>query len=89
MLEMPWEMSSFSEGKTNSLLKKQPEEFVAYNQKQLSRIYPSGLRVNSSNYDPVPAWYPIISNSLDIANGRVGMQDVRLLRSTTKLVMKP
>lgn len=53
---LPYEMSSFSEGKTNTLLKKQPEDFIAYNKKQLSRIYPAGIRVNSSNYDPAPAW---------------------------------
>lgn len=30
--------------------------FVDYNKKQFSRIYPAGTRVDSSNYDPVPAW---------------------------------
>ena len=30
--------------------------FVLYNKRQLSRIYPAGSRVNSSNYDPVNMW---------------------------------
>ena len=33
-----------------------PDEFVHHNQFQLSRIYPGGLRTDSSNYDPVPVW---------------------------------
>lgn len=31
-------------------------EFVQYNMKQLSRIYPSGLRTDSSNYNPQEMW---------------------------------
>lgn len=30
--------------------------FVDYNKKQFARIYPAATRVDSSNYDPVPAW---------------------------------
>jgi len=52
----PWEMSSFSEGKIAKFLSKSPTEYVEYNTKQISRIYPKGSRVNSSNYDPVPSW---------------------------------
>lgn len=52
----PWEMSSFSENKVNKILSKQAAPFVDYNSRQLSRIYPKGLRVDSSNYDPVPSW---------------------------------
>ena len=29
---------------------------MLYNKRQLSRIYPAGSRVNSSNYDPVNMW---------------------------------
>ena len=31
-------------------------EYVNYNKRQLSRIYPAGTRVNSSNYNPQVAW---------------------------------
>eukprot|EP00698_Gefionella_okellyi_P008306 TRINITY_DN2057_c0_g1_i1.p1 TRINITY_DN2057_c0_g1~~TRINITY_DN2057_c0_g1_i1.p1 ORF type:complete len:642 (-),score=155.79 TRINITY_DN2057_c0_g1_i1:1906-3831(-) len=51
-----YEMSSFSERKVGSFLKKQPQELVAYNRKQMARIYPMGIRFDSSNYDPVPSW---------------------------------
>jgi len=49
-------MSSFSESKTEKLLKSKKEEWIAHNQRQMSRIYPAGRRVDSSNYDPVPSW---------------------------------
>lgn len=50
-------MSSFSELKVNKFMKSgHGSGLVIYNTKQLSRIYPKGSRVNSSNYDPVPGW---------------------------------
>eukprot|EP00953_Heterococcus_sp_UTEX-ZZ885_P015737 8868-Heterococcus_DN1.PRE.1 len=48
--------SSFSEPKTEKLLKKSAADWVEYNTKQMSRIYPAGTRVDSSNYDPCPSW---------------------------------
>jgi hypothetical protein len=52
-----WHISSFSEGKVASFIKKgNGKNFVMANTKMLSRIYPKGTRFDSSNYDPVPAW---------------------------------
>jgi Phosphatidylinositol-specific phospholipase C, Y domain len=48
--------SSFSEPKTEKLLKKSAADWVEYNTRQMSRIYPAGTRVDSSNYDPCPSW---------------------------------
>ncbi|XP_077473899.1 1-phosphatidylinositol 4,5-bisphosphate phosphodiesterase delta-4-like [Stigmatopora argus] len=50
------EMSSFSESKAKRLAKESGEDFVRHNVKQLSRIYPSGLRTDSSNYNPTELW---------------------------------
>ncbi|ESO87010.1 hypothetical protein LOTGIDRAFT_51557, partial [Lottia gigantea] len=33
-----------------------PEEFVNHNKRYLSRIYPNGMRVDSSNYNPQDLW---------------------------------
>ncbi|NP_001191617.1 phospholipase C [Aplysia californica] len=33
-----------------------PEEFVNHNKKFLSRIYPNGMRIDSSNYNPQDLW---------------------------------
>ncbi|MEE6506582.1 hypothetical protein FKM82_007739 [Ascaphus truei] len=32
------------------------KKFLQYNRRQLSRIYPKGQRLDSSNYDPMPMW---------------------------------
>uniref|UniRef100_A0A8C9S105 Phosphoinositide phospholipase C n=1 Tax=Scleropages formosus TaxID=113540 RepID=A0A8C9S105_SCLFO len=49
-------MSSFVETKALEQLTKTPVEFVEYNKSQLSRIYPKGTRVDSSNYMPQVFW---------------------------------
>uniref|UniRef100_A0A1A7YRZ6 Phosphoinositide phospholipase C n=1 Tax=Iconisemion striatum TaxID=60296 RepID=A0A1A7YRZ6_9TELE len=51
-----YEMSSFSESKAKKLSKEAGAEFVRYNSRQLSRTYPSGLRTDSSNYNPQDMW---------------------------------
>ncbi|XP_054656403.1 1-phosphatidylinositol 4,5-bisphosphate phosphodiesterase beta-3 isoform X2 [Dunckerocampus dactyliophorus] len=51
-----FEMSSFVETKGMDTLKSSPIEFVEYNKNQLSRIYPKGTRVDSSNYMPQLFW---------------------------------
>ncbi|XP_018546711.1 1-phosphatidylinositol 4,5-bisphosphate phosphodiesterase beta-3 isoform X2 [Lates calcarifer] len=51
-----FEMSSFVETKGMDTLKNSPSEFVEYNKNQLSRIYPKGTRVDSSNYMPQLFW---------------------------------
>ncbi|XP_037694072.1 1-phosphatidylinositol 4,5-bisphosphate phosphodiesterase beta-3 isoform X2 [Choloepus didactylus] len=51
-----FEMSSFVETKALEQLTKSPMEFVEYNKQQLSRIYPKGTRVDSSNYMPQLFW---------------------------------
>ncbi|XP_029364012.1 1-phosphatidylinositol 4,5-bisphosphate phosphodiesterase delta-3-A [Echeneis naucrates] len=52
----PNEMSSFSESEALRLIKDSGKLFVRHNSKQLSRIYPSGQRLQSSNYDPQEMW---------------------------------
>uniref|UniRef100_A0A8C6WS17 Phosphoinositide phospholipase C n=1 Tax=Neogobius melanostomus TaxID=47308 RepID=A0A8C6WS17_9GOBI len=51
-----YEMSSFVETKAMDILKNSPVKFVEYNKNQLSRIYPKGTRVDSSNYTPQLFW---------------------------------
>ncbi|CAH3195917.1 unnamed protein product, partial [Porites evermanni] len=50
------QMSSFVESKMASLMTNSGSDFVEYNKRQLSRIYPAGGRVDSSNYNPQQAW---------------------------------
>ncbi|KAM4608994.1 1-phosphatidylinositol 4,5-bisphosphate phosphodiesterase delta-4 [Polymixia lowei] len=51
-----YEMSSFSESKARKLIKDAGPDFVQHNTKHLSRIYPSGMRTDSSNYNPQELW---------------------------------
>nr|XP_015206174.1 PREDICTED: 1-phosphatidylinositol 4,5-bisphosphate phosphodiesterase beta-2 isoform X1 [Lepisosteus oculatus] len=51
-----YSISSFVETKGGDLLTKYPVEFVEYNKRQMSRIYPKGTRMDSSNYNPQPFW---------------------------------
>uniref|UniRef100_A0A8C7Y239 Phosphoinositide phospholipase C n=1 Tax=Oryzias sinensis TaxID=183150 RepID=A0A8C7Y239_9TELE len=48
------EVRSFIENKLPN--KSRTKEFLQYNRKALSRIYPKSQRVESSNYDPYPMW---------------------------------
>uniref|UniRef100_A0A8C5AH59 Phosphoinositide phospholipase C n=1 Tax=Gadus morhua TaxID=8049 RepID=A0A8C5AH59_GADMO len=48
------EVRSFVENKTPG--KSQTQKFLQYNRMALSRVYPKGQRVESSNYDPHPLW---------------------------------
>ncbi|CAM9658965.1 unnamed protein product [Ectocarpus fasciculatus] len=51
-------MSSYSETKVDKLVRNESTvaAWVAHNAVHMSRAYPKGTRVNSSNMDPLPAW---------------------------------
>ncbi|XP_051243896.1 LOW QUALITY PROTEIN: 1-phosphatidylinositol 4,5-bisphosphate phosphodiesterase beta-2 [Dicentrarchus labrax] len=49
-------ISSFVETKGEAMIAKTAIEFVEYNKRQMSRIYPKGTRMDSSNYSPQPFW---------------------------------
>ncbi|CAG5124299.1 unnamed protein product, partial [Candidula unifasciata] len=51
-----FEITSFVETQGTSLLKEFPVDFVNYNKRQMSRIYPRGTRVDSSNFMPQVFW---------------------------------
>ncbi|XP_063957632.1 1-phosphatidylinositol 4,5-bisphosphate phosphodiesterase classes I and II-like isoform X18 [Lytechinus pictus] len=51
-----YEISSFVETSAMNRVKENPVEFVNYNRRQLSRIYPKGTRVDSSNFMPQIFW---------------------------------
>uniref|UniRef100_A0A4W5NAI9 Phosphoinositide phospholipase C n=1 Tax=Hucho hucho TaxID=62062 RepID=A0A4W5NAI9_9TELE len=51
-----WQVSSLSETKAHQIMQQKAATFVHFNQRQLSRIYPSSYRVDSSNFNPQPFW---------------------------------
>ncbi|KJE92081.1 phospholipase C delta 4 [Capsaspora owczarzaki ATCC 30864] len=48
--------SSFGETKAKKICVSQAVSFVSHNRARLSRVYPSGSRFNSSNFDPQLFW---------------------------------
>jgi hypothetical protein len=62
---MPNHIFSLSEKVAMALQKRMPKALFAHNREFLMRIYPHGMRVDSSNFDPVTFW-------------RAGMQVVAL-----------
>lgn len=50
------EIRSFVETKADSIVRQKPVDLLRYNQKGLTRVYPKGQRVDSSNYDPFRLW---------------------------------
>uniref|UniRef100_A0A8C5CTR2 Phosphoinositide phospholipase C n=1 Tax=Gadus morhua TaxID=8049 RepID=A0A8C5CTR2_GADMO len=51
-----YEVSSFTESKARKQLRDAGGEFVLHNSRQLSRVYPSGFRTDSSNFSPQEMW---------------------------------
>lgn len=51
------EMSSFSEAKAEKLFQNNIQTFIKYHRRQISRVYPKGQRLDSSNYNPMPYWH--------------------------------
>ncbi|XP_028623017.1 1-phosphatidylinositol 4,5-bisphosphate phosphodiesterase beta-2 isoform X4 [Grammomys surdaster] len=49
-------VSSFTELKAYELLSKASMQFVDYNKRQMSRVYPKGTRMDSSNFMPQMFW---------------------------------
>ncbi|XP_038002179.1 1-phosphatidylinositol 4,5-bisphosphate phosphodiesterase eta-1 isoform X4 [Motacilla alba alba] len=47
---------SFSETRAHQAVQQKAEQFMLYNQRQLTRVYPSAYRIDSSNFNPVPYW---------------------------------
>ncbi|XP_012688878.1 1-phosphatidylinositol 4,5-bisphosphate phosphodiesterase delta-3-A isoform X2 [Clupea harengus] len=74
------EMSSFSESDALKHVKDSGTCFVRHNTRQLSRIYPSGQRVGSSNYNPQDMWnggcqivalnFQTLGEAMDLNQGR-------------------
>nr|XP_034983505.1 1-phosphatidylinositol 4,5-bisphosphate phosphodiesterase delta-4 isoform X4 [Zootoca vivipara] len=51
-----YEMSSFAESKARKLIREAGNDFIRHNAWQLTRIFPHGLRTDSSNYNPQAMW---------------------------------
>uniref|UniRef100_A0A673A805 Phosphoinositide phospholipase C n=1 Tax=Sphaeramia orbicularis TaxID=375764 RepID=A0A673A805_9TELE len=51
-----YEVASFTESKARKHMREAGAEFVHHNARQLTRVYPSGFRTDSSNFNPQEMW---------------------------------
>lgn len=51
-----WHMSSIKETPAAKLIARSPPAVMAYCLRQLLRVYPGALRIDSSNFNPAPYW---------------------------------
>ncbi|MEQ2313863.1 1-phosphatidylinositol 4,5-bisphosphate phosphodiesterase delta-4 [Ameca splendens] len=51
-----YEVASFTESKARKHLREAGAEFVRHNSRQLTRVYPTGFRTDSSNFNPQEMW---------------------------------
>lgn len=49
-------ISSFRETTMEKHKRKHLKDWIEHNKTHLSRVYPNGVRIDSSNYEPIPAW---------------------------------
>lgn len=54
--QKPWELCSFNEVFASRCANDFPGDFVNYNKKFLARVYPSPMRIDSSNMNPQDFW---------------------------------
>uniref|UniRef100_A0A672HW30 Phosphoinositide phospholipase C n=1 Tax=Salarias fasciatus TaxID=181472 RepID=A0A672HW30_SALFA len=51
-----YEVASFTENKARKHLREAGADFVRHNSRQLTRVYPTGFRTDSSNFNPQEMW---------------------------------
>ncbi|XP_024084473.1 1-phosphatidylinositol 4,5-bisphosphate phosphodiesterase epsilon-1-like isoform X1 [Cimex lectularius] len=51
-----YQCSSLNENSAKKLCRKQPHALIAHTETQLVRTYPAGMRIDSSNFNPVIFW---------------------------------
>ncbi|XP_061669682.1 inactive phospholipase C-like protein 2 isoform X3 [Syngnathoides biaculeatus] len=54
--QKPWQLCSFDETQAGRLACESPGDFVNHNKHFLSRVYPSPMRIDSSNMNPQDLW---------------------------------
>uniref|UniRef100_A0A1I7W479 Phosphoinositide phospholipase C n=1 Tax=Loa loa TaxID=7209 RepID=A0A1I7W479_LOALO len=51
-----YQVTSLNESSARKLSRKHPLKFIAYSREQIVRTYPGGMRIDSSNFNPVQYW---------------------------------
>ena len=53
---LSWHISSITENKFAKFSKSNLKELIDNQRKNMTKIYPSGKRIDSSNFNPIPSW---------------------------------
>ena len=53
---LSWHVPSINENKIAKLLKTNPIELINNQRRYITKVYPSGTRIDSSNFNPIPSW---------------------------------
>ena len=51
-----YQCSSIHESRAKTLCRKQPQRMLEMTETQLVRVYPAGMRIDSSNFNPIQVW---------------------------------
>ncbi|XP_067890873.1 1-phosphatidylinositol 4,5-bisphosphate phosphodiesterase delta-4 [Heterodontus francisci] len=88
-----YEVSSFTESKARKLIRESANEFVRHNAWQLTRVYPSGFRTDSSNFSPQEMWNAgcqIVALNFQTAGEEMDLKDGMFSRNARcGFVLKP
>ncbi|XP_062385367.1 1-phosphatidylinositol 4,5-bisphosphate phosphodiesterase delta-1b isoform X2 [Sardina pilchardus] len=88
-----YEMSSFKEGKAVKLAEESATQYIHHNVDKISRIYPAGMRTDSSNYNPVPLWNSgcqIVALNFQTPSGEMDVNQGRFLpNGLSGYILKP
>lgn len=89
----PFEMHSFSEDKIRTHALDSRRNCIIYNQSHMSRVYPGGIRLGSSNYNPLQAWAigcHLVALNFQTADAPLRMNDGRFrVNGGCGFVLKP
>jgi phosphatidylinositol phospholipase C epsilon len=63
-----YQCMSLPESRAKTLCRKQPQRMLEHTELQLVRVYPAGMRIDSSNFNPIPFWSCGIQMAVSRAN---------------------
>ena len=77
-----YQCMSLPESRAKTLCRKQPQRMLEHTETQLVRVYPAGMRIDSSNFNPIPFWSCGIQMAVSYFKGVVRFGEyVRMYRA--------
>ncbi len=87
-----YQCSSIPESRAKTLCRKQPHRMLDMTESQLVRVYPAGMRIDSSNFNPVAVWacgiQMVAMNYQTLTDANLHMHNA-MFAGTSGYVLKP